>query len=161
MSVKQLSRADFESLQSSLSELEARNQEIVGKMSEMTTRDLAASTSDAFFQLKREQGDVLQRIDHIHEKLNNAVVSVGEDDFSQVDVGNRVTAYSEQTKSVMTFDIVGTVETNSTANRVTADSLLGQALLGQKRGNNIEVDTPDGTSEYRIVDILPVPETIA
>lgn len=161
MSDKQLSRADFESLQHSLAELEARNQEIVEKMSEMTTRDLAASTSDAFFQLKREQGDVLQRIDYLHDKFNNAVVSVGEDDFSQVDVGNRVTAYSEQTKSVMIFDLVGTVETNSTANRVTADSPLGQALLGRERGDNIKVDTPEGTSEYRIVDILPVPETIS
>lgn len=157
MSDKQLSRADFDALQTSLVELELLDKEILEKMTEMTTRDLAASTSDAFFQLKREQGDIGQRIAFVHDQLDNAIVSLGEDDFSQVDVGNRVTAYNKEAQEIMTFDVVGTIETESSANRVTADSPVGQAFLGKKRGDMIDVNTPEGTSQYRIVDILSVP----
>ncbi|GAB5494618.1 MAG: hypothetical protein Phog2KO_48330 [Phototrophicaceae bacterium] len=160
MSDKQLSRADFEALQNSLEELNARNDELVQKMAEMDTRDLAGSTTDAFFQLKREQGDTLQRINFIYDQLEDAKISIGEDDFSQVDIGNRVTAYSKETKSIMTFDIVGTIETESDVNRVTADSPFGEAVLGKKRDETFAVDTPEGTDNYRIVDILAVPSSI-
>jgi len=153
-----ITRAEFKALHKDLDRLHARNDEIVKKRANMETRKLADDTPDAFFQLKREQGDVAQRIEFIRDKLAEVEVVDSNYNLNTVGIGNRVQVYDFQTEKILTFEIVGTTATQPARIRIMADSPVGRVLIGKKRGQSVLVRTPDGMDKYRILDIMPIPE---
>jgi transcription elongation factor GreA len=38
--------------------------------------------------------------------------------------------------------------------KISVDSPIGQALLGRKKGDTVEVETPQGKIKYKVLDIL-------
>lgn len=52
-----------------------------------------------------------------------------------------------------TFSIVGSNEADPAAGKISNESPIGLALLGAKVGETVDVHTPAGTIEYRIVQI--------
>ncbi len=52
-----------------------------------------------------------------------------------------------------TWRIVGPDETDARTGAVSALAPLGQALLGRSAGETVEVNRPDGTREYTIVEV--------
>ena len=53
-----------------------------------------------------------------------------------------------------TFTIVGTTETNSLEHKISNESPVGSALVGHKKGDEIEVVAPSGkTRKYTITGI--------
>lgn len=51
------------------------------------------------------------------------------------------------------FQVVGTVEADPLKGKISDESPLGKALLGQKVGDEVEIKTPAETSRYTIVSI--------
>ncbi|MDQ2973175.1 MAG: GreA/GreB family elongation factor, partial [bacterium] len=47
----------------------------------------------------------------------------------------------------------GTVEADPAAGKISDESPIGQALLGKKEGEKVEIKTPAETLEYKIVSI--------
>ena len=54
------------------------------------------------------------------------------------------------------FRIVGSTEANSLENKISNESPVGQALLGRKAGETVEVETQAGVIEYQILEIQRV-----
>ena len=52
-----------------------------------------------------------------------------------------------------TYVVVGTTEADPTENRISNESPVGAAILGQKVGAEVNVPTPAGGLLYRIVAI--------
>ena len=52
-----------------------------------------------------------------------------------------------------TFQIVGSAEANPYENRISNESPVGKTLLGHKVGELVEIQTPDGVSEFEITAI--------
>ena len=104
---------------------------------------------------KIEQARIEYEIVEIEAMLKN-VVLIDEDTLNTnvVDVGSNVTvkmlsAGSEE----RTFQIVGSAEANPYENRISNESPVGKTLLGHKVGELVEIQTPDGVSEFEITDI--------
>ena len=53
----------------------------------------------------------------------------------------------------LTYRIVGEYEANVEDGLLSSTSPIGRALLGKYAGDSVAVDTPGGTSEYRIIAI--------
>ncbi|MGZ6005666.1 MAG: GreA/GreB family elongation factor, partial [Candidatus Saccharimonadales bacterium] len=51
------------------------------------------------------------------------------------------------------FQVVGTVEADPLSGKISDESPIGQALLGKKEGESVEIKTPADTTSYKIVDI--------
>lgn len=51
------------------------------------------------------------------------------------------------------FQVVGTVEADPLSGKISDESPIGKALLGQKVGETVEIATPTDTSAYKIVSI--------
>ena len=51
------------------------------------------------------------------------------------------------------YTIVGSTEVDLSLNRISNESPIGIALLGQKKGAEISVQTPEGVSKYKILSI--------
>ena len=53
----------------------------------------------------------------------------------------------------ITYTIVGSTEVNLAENKISNESPLGKALLGQKKGKTVEVNAPAGVMKYKILGL--------
>ena len=51
------------------------------------------------------------------------------------------------------FSVVGTVEADPLEGKISDESPIGQALLGKKVGDKVEIVTPAETATYKVTDI--------
>ena len=68
-------------------------------------------------------------------------------------IGSRVTVKDLEFDEDETFLIVGSTEADPDEGKISNESPLGMALLGQKIGKVINVSAPAGMIRYKIVDI--------
>ena len=62
-----------------------------------------------------------------------------------VSLGRKVDVYDKTYEEDMTFMIVGTTEADVTEGKISNESPIGNALLGRKVGETVEVEAPEGT----------------
>jgi len=101
---------------------------------------------------KAQQAENERRINWLNCVIEKAhvVEKKGQD---QVDLGCLVELAKENQKDSMTVKIVGTHETDPTNGKVSHESPLGKAIIGKKKGEKIEVETPNGKDKYEIKSI--------
>lgn len=103
---------------------------------------------------KDEQGRVEDRIAELENLLAHArILEDGDTSADVISVGSNVVLFDEEMEEECEFSIVSTVEADFFAGKISNQSLLGQALMGKKAGDVVEVKAPAGTSNYRIVRI--------
>ena len=96
----------------------------------------------------------LHRIDELEDLLKNVeVVDEGELDLETVNIGSKVTIQNVKTKKQSVYQIVGTTGANALLGKISNESPVGRELIGAKVGSKIEVDLPNGTVTYRVVEI--------
>lgn len=90
------------------------------------------------------------RIAELEQVLHEAKVIVSHSK-KKVDVGCKVTLHINGKKEI--FTIVGEWEANPIEKKISHSSPLGQALLGKKAGEKVEVEAPAGKILYKILHI--------
>ena len=103
---------------------------------------------------KDEQARMESRIVAIEKMLRNAeVIDEEELDKETVTLGSRVTLFDVEFQEEITYHIVGSAEANPEKNRISNESPLGSGLIGQKVGDDVEIDAPAGLIKYQILAI--------
>lgn len=116
-------------------------------------RELGDLTENAEYDAAREeQAAVEGRIAELEELMKRAEVVKNNKCSVQIEVGCRVRVHLEDQDQE--FQIVGAPEADPAGGKISHESPLGQALLGKKVGDKIEVDAPIGKLIYKILDIL-------
>ncbi len=106
---------------------------------------------------KDEQRDIELRIEELEKLLKNAEVVVEEEiDLEKINIGCKVKVYEIEEDEEMEFKIVGSTEANSRQNKISNESPVGQALLGKKVGDVVDVETQVGVIQYRVLEIQRV-----
>ena len=100
---------------------------------------------------KDEQGFMERRIAELEDTLFNAKVVKESFSVETVQIGSQVTLETGSEK--WTITITGPQEADPLVNKISASSPLVEALLGQKRGDKVEIETPSGKVEYRVIEI--------
>ncbi|MDQ4076537.1 MAG: transcription elongation factor GreA [Chloroflexota bacterium] len=101
---------------------------------------------------KLEQGFVEGRIRELEYLLKNVQI-IESNGGSTVSVGSTVTIREEGTDYDETYTLVGATEANPSNGRISNESPLGRALLGKKKGAQVNVDTPGGEVVFNIVNV--------
>lgn len=103
---------------------------------------------------KEEQGEIESRIVQLENLLRNAEV-IDEDTLKMdvVNLGSKVVVLDVEFEEEMNYTIVGSTEADPMNGRISNESPLGVALLGQKKGETVMVETPDGEVAFKILDI--------
>lgn len=103
---------------------------------------------------KEEQGEIESRIVQLENLLRNAEV-IDEDVLKMdvVNLGSKVTVLDVEFDEEMEYSIVGSTEADPMNGRISNESPLGMALLGQKVGATVMADTPDGEVAFKILNI--------
>ena len=53
----------------------------------------------------------------------------------------------------MVYTIVGPVEADPLAGKISNESPIGSALMGKKAGDKVTIETPKGTVTYSVVTV--------
>ncbi len=103
---------------------------------------------------KDAQAAMEKRIGELEEMLKNVqIVDVNDLGTDVVGILSKVTVYDEEMEEEDTYTIVGTTEADPDKNKVSDESPIGKALLGKKAGDVVEVETPGGSFELKILEI--------
>ncbi|TSC75195.1 MAG: transcription elongation factor GreA [Parcubacteria group bacterium Gr01-1014_44] len=143
-----------EGLEKLKKELEERKyvlrKEIATKIVE--AKDLGDLAENAeFTEAKEMQAFNEGRIEELDSILKHAQL-IFKPSGGIVEVGSTVKAKSPMGEH--TFTIVGASESNPVQGFISNESPLGQAFIGQIKGNEIEVRTPKGFVKYKILEVL-------
>ena len=112
------------------------------------------SENAEYDEAKNAQQENEQEIADLEIKLRNAkVINEKEIDLETVQIGNIVKVHDIEFDEDITYTIVGSTEVNLAENKISNESPLGKALLGQKKGKTVEVNAPAGVIKYKILAI--------
>ncbi len=142
--VEPLTQGQKEQLEAEVAELEGpRRREVVEAIA--TARGFGdLSENFEYHAAKNEQGLLEHRIRMIRDRLDRAVL-VEDTSTGHVGIGSKVEIEDEDGER-MTVEI-------SSVGGTSPDSPLGQALLGAKPGDEVEVAAPRGAWRARVVSI--------
>lgn len=112
--------------------------------------DLAENAEYA--SARDEQGHTEGRIAEIEHILKNYQVITKPKGDSKVHLGSFVELKSKEGK-VKKFQVVGTIEADPLSGKISDESPIGQAVLGKKEGDEVEIKTPADTTIYKVTDI--------
>lgn len=103
---------------------------------------------------KDEQRDIEARIEEIERILKNAEVVVEDEvDVDVINIGCKVKILDLEYNEEMEYKLVGSTEANSLKGKISNESPVGQALLGARIGDIVNVETHSGTIQYKILEI--------
>ena len=112
------------------------------------------SENSEYDDAKEAQAKNESRILELEDMLKDARV-IEEDEISKtkVSLGSGVLVRDEETGAEEFYSLVNPNEENIFMNLISIESPVGQAILGKKKGQIVEVSTPVGTLKYKIVKI--------
>ena len=113
------------------------------------------SENSEYEDAKNEQAFIEGRISVLNQMISNAKVIEEENvDKNVVSLGSTVLIKDLEFNEEFKYTIVGSVEADPDANKISNESPVGSAILGKKRGDIVEIDAPAGKIRYKIIDIL-------
>ena len=93
-------------------------------------------------------------IAELENKLRHAkIIDEKEIDTDTVQIGNTVKVLDIEFNEKVEYTIVGSTEVNLAENKISNESPLGEALLGAKKNETVDVNAPAGVMQYKILDI--------
>ena len=102
---------------------------------------------------KNEQAFVEGRISELENILSNAVVASSRDRTQgAVEFGSSVTVVADEGKKKQ-YKVVGSAEADPLKGKISIESPVGQALLGHKVGDEVDVQTPSGVARLTITKV--------
>lgn len=113
------------------------------------------SENSEYDEAKNDQAQMEVRISTLENILKHAKV-IDEDEISTdvVSIGSKVKLLDVEFNEEVIYSIVGSTEANPTNFKISNESPLGMALMGQPAGSTVEVSAPDGILSFKILEIL-------
>ena len=112
------------------------------------------SENSEYDAARSEQGRLESEIQLIEETLRLAVIVDSEDiNNDKVHVGSTVEILDMEFDEKLEYKIVGTIESNPDLGLISNESPIGKALIGRKKGEVVEIKSPNGSYSVKIVKI--------
>lgn len=111
------------------------------------------SENSEYEDAKNEQAFIEGRIITLEKMLRNAKVIDDIDQKDQVSLGCTVKLKDVDYGDEEEYTIVGSAEADPAVNKISNESPVGKAVLGQAKGSVVEVNVPAGVLKYEIIDI--------
>ena len=112
------------------------------------------SENAEYHAAKEQQGWTEARVAELEDKLSRAeVIDVTKLNGETVMFGAKVTLIDEDTEDKSIYQIVGEYEADVKKGKLSITSPIARALIGKRRGDSVEVNTPGGGKSYEIAQI--------
>ena len=149
-----LSREGLQKLESELEHLKTVRREEVAERIKQAIAFGDISENSEYEDAKNEQAFIEGKIINLERTLKNARL-IEETDIhtDMVSLGSRVTLKDLESGREIKVTLVGSVETKITDGKISEESPVGGAIIGQPAGTVVQVDAPKGTKKYEIISI--------
>jgi transcription elongation factor GreA len=112
------------------------------------------SENSEYEDAKNEQAFIEGKILTLEKKLRNARVIEDNDVATDVvSLGSKVLLKDLEYDDELEYILVGSMEADPAENKISNESPVGKAILGQRIGTIVEVNVPAGVLKYQILDI--------
>lgn len=112
------------------------------------------SENSEYDEAKNEQAQVEMRIAELENKLRNVkIIDEDEIETKTVQVGNVVQVLDMEYDEKLEYKIVGSTEADIAENKISNESPIGKALLGRKKNDIVDVETPGGMIQFKVLKI--------
>lgn len=112
------------------------------------------SENSEYDEAKNAQAANENKIAELEEKIKYArVIDESEIDTEVVQVGNIVKVLDMEFDEEIEYTIVGSTEVDLAQNKISNESPIGQALLGRKKNEIVDVQAPAGILKFKILEI--------
>ncbi|GER81347.1 MAG: transcription elongation factor GreA [Anaerolineaceae bacterium] len=105
-----------------------------------------------YHKAKEDQAFLEGRIQELEFMARNAVVIEKSSNNDVVSIGSRVTI-QEEDYPAETYHLVGPAEADPRNGRISHESPIGSALMDRRVGDSVEVETPAGKTNFKILKI--------
>lgn len=130
-----------------------RRPEVLEKLK--TAREYGDLSENSEYDAARsEQGRLESEIQLIEETLRLAVIVDSEDiDNDKIRVGSTVEVLDLEFDEKFEYKIVGTIESDPDKGMISNESPIGKALVGKKKGEVVEIKSPNGSYSVKVIKI--------
>ena len=112
------------------------------------------SENAEYHAAKEAQGMNEARVADLEDKLSRAdVIDVTKLSGDTVKFGATVKLVDEDTDGEVSYRIVGELEADVKAGKVSITSPIARALIGKRKGDQVEVTTPNGSRSYEVLAV--------
>lgn len=112
------------------------------------------SENSEYDEARNDQAKTEARIVELEELIENAIiVDEASIDTSIVNIGSTVLVYDEQEKEEIEYSIVGSIEADPFANKISDQSPIGRGLVGSKKGDTVSIEVPSGIMKFKILEV--------
>lgn len=146
----------FHLTQEGVTELKAELENLINSRADVadrikTAREFGDLSENAEYQIARQEQEKNEaRISELEHIIGNVEI-IKSTGASKVRLGSKVVLQGNGKKKE--FQVVGTVEADPLEGKISDESPIGQALIGKKVGEQVEIKTPAETAAYKIVSI--------
>lgn len=148
-----LSKEKHEELVAELEDLKLNKRRAVAERLEYAKSLGDLSENAEYHSARDEQAEIEDRISQLEIILKSPQIITAHHSVI-VEVGSSVVVKkAESGAKEQHLMIVGSEEADLASGKISYQSPLGSALLGKKKGDAAEVDTPKGVVNYKIVSI--------
>ena len=118
-------------------------------------RDKGDLSENAEYDAAKEaQGMLEMRIAKLEDTVANArVIDESRIDTSSIQILNRVTLKNKNTGKVVEYTLVSENEANLKEGKLSIGTPIAKALLGHKKGDEVDVTVPSGVIRFEVIDI--------
>jgi len=147
----QVTKDGLEALKTELNELvEVKRPKMVARLANARSQGDLSENSD--YQNARDELEFLDgRISELEEVIKSAVLVQPNGTKGEVVVGTKVKLKVNSQEHQ--YSIVGEWEADPAAKKISHTSPLGEALMGKKKGDKVEVEAPAGKIVYEVLAI--------
>ena len=132
--------------------IETRRPALAQKLKDAVAQGDLKENAD-YHDAKEQLGFVEGRVQHIEAILRQAIIVEDAGPGDEVRFGSTVIIEEVGSGEEEEFKIVGSAEANPRERKISQNSPIGAALLGEKVGAKVKVATPDGSVKFKIIDI--------
>lgn len=112
------------------------------------------SENSEYDEAKNAQAANEIKIADLENKVRHArIIDESEIDTKTVQIGNKVKIKDLEFDEDLEYTIVGSTEVDLASNKISNESPIGAALLGAKKNEIVEANTPGGIAKFKILSI--------
>ncbi|HHV54599.1 MAG TPA: transcription elongation factor GreA [Firmicutes bacterium] len=111
------------------------------------------SENSEYDDAKNEQAFVEGRILQLEKILSSARLVSGNNKTDVITVGSRVRLRDLDSGEEVEYSIVGSAEADPAQFRISNESPVGRALVGQRAGQEVTIQVPAGTLRYKVLAV--------
>src|SRR6266542_3409369 len=112
------------------------------------------SENAEYHAAKEQQGWTEARVAELEDKISRAeIIDISKLSGDTVKFGAKVTLVDEDTEDEASYQIVGEFEADVKKGKISISSPIARAIIGKKKGDSVEVNTPGGGKSYEILKV--------